>query len=117
MAGAKHPLVAAHRPYTAPHLIRQRLERQPVISRRQSTAQSIARPLLGLGMQEQVDRLLEASLQQMQIAGIWDPPGRWKLGPGGDEEAIERVKEEAGPHPFVEIIALAAEGFQFRAHR
>ena len=65
---AKHPLVAAHRPHTASDLVSQRLERQPVVGRRQGTRDSVAGTLRSLHRQKVVNGLFESALQQVLVA-------------------------------------------------
>ena len=69
MAGAEHPLVAAHRAHAAAHLVGQRLEAQRAVGGGQRAGDGRARPVGGLGRQEDIDGLLEAALQQVGVAG------------------------------------------------
>ena len=52
VAHAEHPLVAAHRAHAPAHLVGQRLERQPVVGRRQRAADGVTRALGLLHRQE-----------------------------------------------------------------
>ena len=68
MAGAEHPLVAAHGAHAAPHLVGQRLEAQRAICGGQRARDGRPRPARSLGRQEDVQRLLETALQQIGVS-------------------------------------------------
>jgi len=114
---AEHPLIAAHRAHAAPHLIGQRLEPQPVIRLGQRARHGLARPLRGLCPQEDVDRLLEAPLQQMGIPFPRDETLGLQSGLQRDVKAMDSVEEKERTHAFVEVVAGAAEGIQAGALR
>ena len=76
MAHAEHPLIAAHGTDAAPHLVRQRLNAEPMIGGGQRAGNGVARPVLFLAAQKHLDRLLEAPLQQMGVALERDEPAQ-----------------------------------------
>ena len=68
VAHAEHPLIAAHRAHAAADLVGQRLERQPVVSRRQGAGDGVAGAFRLLHCQEMIDGLLEPALEQVLVA-------------------------------------------------
>ena len=115
VADAEHPLVAAHRAHAAPHLVGQGLEAQAVIGLGQRAGDRLARPLRCLRLQEDVDGLLEAALQQVGVAVERDEAPALHAGLAGQVEAVDGVEEEQRPHALVEVVAGAAEGVQLGA--
>jgi hypothetical protein len=69
MADAEHPLVAAHAADAAAHLVRERLEREPVIRCGERGAETVARAVLRLRGEKRVNRLLEAAGEELLVAG------------------------------------------------
>jgi len=120
MAHAEHPLVAAHRTHAPADLVRQRLEPEPVVRRRQRAGDGIARAFRLLHGQKLVQGLLEAALEQMLVAGEGDERAAAGGGGGGRQafrqmEPVDRVKEEQRAHALVEVFAAPAEVVQPRA--
>ena len=80
MSGAEHPLIAAHRAHAAANLVGKGLKAQRAIARGKGARDGGARALGSLGREENVNRLLEAPLQEIRIAVEWNqrtrPPSR-----------------------------------------
>ena len=68
MANAKHPLVAPQRPHTAADLIGERLQAEFAVADRQSTRQGIGGPMVGLILEEGLDRFLKPAVEQEFVA-------------------------------------------------
>ncbi len=94
MAHAEHPLIAAHRSDTSPHLVGQGLKRQPVIGRGQSAGDGIAGAFALLHRKEGVNGFLEAPLQQVFVPVKGYEPPAIQPGDARDVKSVNRVKEE-----------------------
>ncbi len=112
MAHAEHPLVAADRAHAAPDLVGQGLEAQGLVGGGQGAGDGVAGAESFLDRAKLIDRLFEPPAQEPRIAlerhqglGV-----RRKL--GRQVVAIDGGQKEGGPHPLVEVFALAAEGIQ-----
>jgi hypothetical protein len=109
MAGAEHPLVAAHRAHAAAHLVGQRLEAQAAVSGGQRAGDDRPGAARAFGGQEKVDGLVEAAVQKVGVARIGNLSGRagrralWHVKP------VDGVEEEQRAHAFVEVVARSAK--------
>src|SRR5439155_5476132 len=103
MSHAKHPLIAAHRPHAAPHLIRQRLKPEPMIRRGQGTRNRILGALLLLRMYKDLNRLLKSALQQMRVALEWDVAVRFDAALRRQIKAMDRIKKKQCANSLVKI--------------
>ncbi len=65
MPHAEHPLIAAHGAHAAPHLVGQRLKRQPLIRRRQRAGNGVAGAFGLLRRKKTLNRLGEPAVQQV----------------------------------------------------
>ncbi|OQA22414.1 MAG: hypothetical protein BWY63_00848 [Chloroflexi bacterium ADurb.Bin360] len=117
MPNAEHPLIAAHRPHTPSHLIRQSLESQPVIGCRQCAGKRLRGTLLRLRREETLNSFLKTAIEQVNIALVGNQSPALQRRMLGQMKAMERVQEEKRPHPFVEILTAAAESLQGAALR
>ena len=115
MAGAEHPLIAAHGAHAAAHLVGQRLEPQRAIAGGQGAGDGGARSGGGLRREKDVDGLLESPLQQMGVAGERDGGADRSGGMARHMKAMDGIEEEQGAYPLVEVIARAAEAVERRA--
>ena len=68
MAGAEHPLIAAHRAHAAAHLVGERLEAERAVTGGQRAGNGGAWPGGSLRGEEDIDRFFEAALQQVSVA-------------------------------------------------
>ena len=117
VAHAEHPLIAAYGTNAAADLIRQGLKREPVIGRRERRTDAIAGPFALLQTKERVNRLLEAAMQKLLVTLEWDEAVAG--GGGGGKlrrqmKPVNRVEKEQRANAFVKIVALPAEGVEFR---
>ena len=115
MPHAEHPLVAPHGTNAAPHLVREGLEGEPIIRRRQRAGNAVAGALRFLDRKEVVDGLFEPALEQVFVAFERDQPARGGPGLERQMEPMDGAKEKQGADALVEILAAAPEGVQFRA--
>ena len=76
MADAKHPLVAPQRPNTAAHLIGERLQAEFAVADRQSTRQGIGGAMVGLMLEEGLDRRVVGREELLQ-RGVAHPLSSW----------------------------------------
>src|SRR5207253_279431 len=113
----KHPLVAAHRTDAAPHLISQRLEGEPMVSRGQRAANRVGWPGGLLIFKKCFDGFLEAALEQMLVAVKGNQPARLQPRFVRQMEAINRIEKKQRPHALVKIRALMAKLLQLRRGR
>ena len=112
MPDPKHPLVAAHRPDAASHLIRQRLKAAPMIGSRQRARQRVAWPLLRLSAQKIRDGFLKAALQEMLIARKWNPALLRKAGLCRQMKAVNGIEKEAGANALIQVRACGPKPLQ-----
>ena len=112
VAHAEHPLVAGHAAHAAAHLVGQCLEREFLIGGGQCAGNPVARAIIVLGLEKQIDGFLEAPLQQMLVAVERNGPGLLVGEKRRQVEAVDGVEEKQRPHPVVEVVALAAEVIQ-----
>src|SRR5687768_8170445 len=71
MAGAKHPLIAAHGADAFAHLIGQRLKGEPVVSGGERAADAIVHAIAIKDSQKLRDRFGKSPLQQIFVAIEW----------------------------------------------
>ena len=116
MANPEHPLVAADRPHRLPHLIGQRLQPQFAIGARQGTRQGGGRSVGLLAREEDVDRLLKPSTEEMVDGCDGDQPRRrGRLAEGrGELVAVDGREKEERPDAAVEIGTITPEGIEGR---
>src|ERR1041385_5499107 len=102
MSHPKHPLVAFHRSDTAPNLIGERLETQPIISGRKRAADGVTRSFSLLHAKKTVDRLLETTAQKQLVARERNQGTRFRRGcpaiafqkRAGQMEPMEGIEKE-----------------------
>ena len=101
MAGAEHPLIAAHGAHTAPHLVGQGLKAEAVIGGGQGAGDGFIGTISGLFGQKDFNRFFKTAIQEMHIAVKGDHAlgGHARL--GGQLEAVDGIKEEKGAHALV----------------
>ena len=122
MAHAEHPLVPSHGTDAPSDLAGKSLKRQPMISHRQCARDGIARTVGLLDCQKTIDGFFETPLQQVLVTRKRDqrsrPSGAILRGggplqkPGRKVKAVNGIKEEERPDPFVEVFTLPPEGVQ-----
>ena len=86
MAGAEHPLVAAHGTHAAAHLIGQGLEAQAVVGFGERAGDGVGGAVGRLQGQEAVDGFFEAALEEVRVAVVGDQPPLNPPRCGGDSE-------------------------------
>ncbi len=114
VAEPEHPLVAPHRSDAAPHLVRQGLERQPVVRGRERARHGLVRSLGSLLAQKDVDRLFEAPRQQVGVAVKRDESPLRNPALLRQVKAMDVVQEEQRPDPLVQVAARPAERIEVR---
>ena len=115
MAHSEHPLIPAHRSHTAPDLVRQCLERQPMIGRGERARNCVVRPSGILHLQKNLDRLLEPPLKQMFVPFERDQSAQFAAAFVRQVKAMNGIKEEKGADALVEVFAAAAKSVQLGA--
>src|SRR5678816_2882386 len=108
VAGAEHPLIAAHGPNALAHLIGQRLERQSVIRGRERAGNGIVGPFFALGFQENRNRLWKTTLQKILVSREGGRSFQFHAGTSRQMEAVDRIEEEKCTNPFIQILALSS---------
>ncbi len=120
MPHAEHPLVPANRADAPAHLIRERLKRQALVGGGQPGGQRIRRAAGGR-VQEGVDRLPEAALEQLLVSPERNKPRAGSGGRSGEMsrkvEPVNRVQEKQRAHPLVEVVGAPAKSVQRFAGR
>ena len=102
MAGAEHPLIAAHGAHAAAHLSGEGLEAEAVIGGGQRAGDGGAGAVGGLRREEDLDGFFEAALQQVIVAAKGMRAWRADAGLEGQVEAVDGVEEKQGADAFVE---------------
>ena len=110
MGGAEHPLIAAHRAHTAPHLVGQSLKTQRAIARGQRAGNGGARTLRGLGRQERYQSLPRTGASEDWCSRRKEfGDARRRCPPDGNVKAVYRVQEKERAHTLVEVVTGAPE--------
>src|ERR1051326_3034376 len=115
MAGAKHPLVAAHRSHAAAHLARERLKAESAIGGRQSARNGIVGSLGLLSGEKYFDGLVEAAVQQGDVAWKRDDGTRSIAPVAREVKAVNRVEKKEGAHASIEVLRTAAKRVELLA--
>ena len=112
MAGAKHPLVSAHRTHAAPHLVSQRLECEPTISGSKRAGESVTRAIRFPCRKKDADGSFVAPIEQLVVAIERDFRAARRFRPRRQMETMKVVEKEQRADAFVQILARAPKLFQ-----
>src|SRR5262245_57381709 len=112
MPHAEHPLVAAHGADAAADLIRECLERKPMICRSECGRERVARPVRFLRGLKKFDRILEPPRKQMLVTVERDDAALPESRARRQMETMNRVEEEERTDSLVEVLRCAPEGIE-----
>ena len=116
VAGAEHPLVAAHLPDGFLHLLRQGFEGKTVVGRRQGAAQGIGRAMRVAVGEIDGDGFLEPPGERELVAFVGNEPEAVGGEMRRQEITVDGLKEKNGPHAVVEIRGRLAVVFERLSH-
>ena len=117
MPHAKHPLIAADGAHAAPHLVGERLKREPLIGRRQRAGDGVAGAFGLLRGEKFFNRLGKPAVQQVletrerNQAALTDARFERQM------EPVNGVKKKQRPDALVKIVAAPPKGVEFGAGR
>ena len=114
-ADPEHPAIALAAPDRPPDLVGQGLKGDLLVGLGQRAADRSAGPILFECASERGDRLLVPPVHHVHEAIERDQPGGPDRRVFLDVVAVNRVQEQAGSNPLVQVLALLAKRFQLLA--
>ena len=111
-ADAEHPAVPLAAPDRPADLVGQGLVGDPLVGLGQGTGDRAVDPVAGDRLAERGDRLLEPPLHQVGEAGKRDRPAGGDVRGVLDPEPVDRMEEDRGADPLVEVPGVGPERFQ-----
>ena len=115
MAHPEHPLISPHGTHAAPDLVCEGLKGDLMINGCQRARDGFTGTDVFLDLEKLFQRFLKTALQQVLKALERDHARRPGRQFPGQMETVNRIEEKQGPDPFVEVVAAAAKGLQFRS--
>src|SRR5690606_13605648 len=117
VADPEHPPVTPLGANAAADLIGKRLEREAVVRRGECTRDPGVDPVSVKRLEKDVDGLLEAALEQVDVSVVRDESASLDVRPKRQVEPVDAVQEEERTDAFVEVVTLPPKPIQVGALR